>query len=87
MSARVKVYTTRWCAFCLRAKYILGKRSIPYEEIGVSGDAEKRAWLVKMTGRRTVPQIFIDDEPIGGSDELHDMAQSGELDRRVRRSA
>lgn len=87
MAAEVKVYTTRFCAFCVRAKHLLNKRRIEFEEIDVSGNAEQRAWLVKATGRRTVPQIFIDGTPIGGSDELHDLDRSGELDRLVRKSA
>jgi glutaredoxin 3 len=83
MTAEVKVYTTNVCPYCFRAKAVLSKRGIPYEEIDVSGDHEKRAWLVQATGRRTVPQIFIDGDPIGGSDELVEMDRSGELARRV----
>ena len=84
MAADVKVYTTSYCPYCYRAKNVLKKRGIAYEEIDVSGDPEKRAWLVKASGgRRTVPQIFIDGEPIGGSDELVAMDKAGELVRRV----
>jgi glutaredoxin 3 len=81
--ADIKVYTTNMCGYCVVAKRLLTKRGIPFEEINVSGDAAQRAWLVKTTGRRTVPQIFIDGDPIGGSDELHAMDRSGELERRV----
>ena len=87
MTPDVKIYTTRFCAFCVRAKHLLNKRKIAYEEIDVSGDHEARAWLVRVTGRRTVPQIFIHGEPIGGSDELYEMDQSGELERRLRRAS
>ena len=80
----VKVYTTRVCAYCSQAKSLLKKRSIPYEEIDVSNDDDKRAWLVSVTGRRTVPQIFIGDDPIGGSDELHALDRSGELAKRLK---
>jgi glutaredoxin 3 len=79
MVANVKVYTTLICPYCIRAKMLLKKRDIPYEEVDVSRDHEKRAWLVSATGKRTVPQIFIDDKPIGGSDELHALDASGEL--------
>ncbi len=79
----VKMYTTDYCPFCVRAKHILKKRGIPYEEINVSGDHAKRAWLVQATGQKTVPQIFIGGESIGGSDELWEMDRSGELARRV----
>jgi glutaredoxin 3 len=79
----VQVYTTDYCPYCDRAKALLQKRGIPYEEIDVSEDHEKRAWLVKATGRRTVPQIFIKGESIGGSDELHALDRSGELKKKL----
>jgi glutaredoxin 3 len=86
MIANVKVYTTTSCGYCVRAKALLSKRSVPFEEIDVSGDDDKRAWLVKATGgMRTVPQIFIDEKPIGGSDELHALDRSGELEKLLHR--
>ena len=75
----VKMYTTQVCAYCAAAKRLLKARSIPYEEIDVSRDDAKRAWLVETTGRRTVPQIFIGGESIGGYDELAALDQSGQL--------
>ena len=68
--ARVQVYSTANCSFCLRAKRLLAARGIPYDEIDVGGDAAARADLVARTGRRTVPQIFIDGHAIGGFEEL-----------------
>jgi glutaredoxin 3 len=85
MIAAVKVYTTQVCPYCVRAKALLAKRGIPYEEIDVSRDEEKRTWLVAASGRRTVPQVFIDDKPIGGSDELYAMDASGELEKLLHR--
>ena len=86
MIANVKVYTTTSCGYCVRAKALLSKRSVPFEEIDVSGGDDKRAWLVKATGgMRTVPQIFIDEKPIGGSDELHALDRSGELEKLLHR--
>jgi glutaredoxin 3 len=81
--ADVQVYTTDYCPYCTRAKSLLQRRGIPFEEINVEGDHEKRAWLVKTTGRRTVPQIFIKGESIGGSDELHALDRSGELQKKL----
>ena len=76
----VTMYTTRICPYCIRAKMLLNKRQIPFEEIDVSGDPDKRAWLVKATGGlRTVPAIFIHGESIGGSDELHALDRAGRL--------
>jgi glutaredoxin 3 len=77
------MYSTRVCPYCVRAKALLQKRGIPFEEIDVSDDSNKRAWLVQTTGRRTVPQIFIHGESIGGSDELHALDRSGELQRKL----
>ena len=85
MIAEVKVYTTQTCPYCIRAKALLKKRDIPFEEIDVSRDEEKRGWLVKASGMRTVPQIFIDGKPIGGSDELHALDASGELEKLLHR--
>ena len=86
MIAPVKVYSTTSCPYCDRAKALLRKRNVPFEEVDVSTDHEKRVWLVGASGgRRTVPQIFIDDKPIGGSDELHALDRSGELEKLLHR--
>jgi glutaredoxin 3 len=86
MIAPVKVYTTNVCPYCDRAKALLRKRDVPFEEIDVSNDEEKRTWLVAASGgRRTVPQIFIDDKPIGGSDDLHALDRNGELEKLLHR--
>jgi glutaredoxin 3 len=77
------MYSTLICPYCIRAKALLRERSIPYEEVDVTMDSAARAWLVQMTGRRTVPQIFIDDDPIGGFDELRQLDRSGELAKRL----
>ena len=79
MAAPVKIYTTSYCGYCRMAKALLASRKIPYEEIDVTGDSDARDWLVKETGRRTVPQIFIGDESIGGFDELAALDANGEL--------
>lgn len=76
---KVVIYTTTYCPYCVAAKRLLERKSIPYEEIDVTGNDELRAWLVKRTGRRTVPQIFIDNEPIGGYDELSALDLAGAL--------
>ena len=87
MAAEVKVYTTTICPYCFRAKAVLAKRGIAYQEIDVTSDPEKRDWLVKTTGRRTVPQIFIagrSGDPGPGSDfELVKLDRSSELAKRV----
>ena len=75
----VTIYTTRICPYCVAAKRLLAKRGVAYEEIDVTGDDAKRAWLVEATGRRTVPQIFIGGASIGGYDELAALDTAGKL--------
>ncbi len=79
MAARVQVYTTTMCGYCVRAKMLLKRLEIPFDEIDVSDDHGKRSWLVSATRMRTVPQIFIDDKSIGGFDELSALERKGEL--------
>lgn len=76
----MKIYTTPSCPYCLRAKRLLQRKNVPYEEIDVAGDDEARTSLLARTGRRTVPQIFIGDEHVGGSDELYALEEEGRLD-------
>ncbi|GIW44615.1 MAG: glutaredoxin 3 [Candidatus Binatia bacterium] len=77
---RVVIYTTTYCPYCVAAKRLLERKQISYEEVDVTGDDSLRIWLVETTGRRTVPQIFIDGKSIGGYDELSALEQSGELE-------
>ena len=81
------MYTTLVCPYCIRAKMLLKGKGVAFEEIDVSRDHDKRDWLVKVTGRRTVPQIFINDEPIGGFDEMRALDLAGELDKKLEQSA
>ena len=76
----VTIYTTDHCGYCVRAKSLLAQKQVPFVEVDVSDDDEKRRWLVEATGRRTVPQIFIGDQPIGGHDDLVALMRSGQLD-------
>ena len=80
---QIRIYTTPFCSYCLQAKRLLARKNLKYEEIDVAGDDEKREWLTKVTGKRTVPQIFIGEQPIGGSDELHGLEGRGQLDAMV----
>ena len=67
---RVTVYTTEPCGFCRTAKSLLNARGIPYEEINLAKDPSGRAELAERTGMMTFPQVVIDDEPLGGFQEL-----------------
>jgi glutaredoxin 3 len=84
MPAEVVMYTTRVCGYCVAAKRLLASRKVAYTEIDVTGDQAKRAWLVEATGQRTVPQIFIAGESIGGYEELAELDRAGHLAERVR---
>jgi glutaredoxin 3 len=77
--ARVEVYTTSSCPYCVQAKRLLGARKIAYEELNVEDDPELRADVVQRTGRRTVPQIFIGGQSIGGYEELAALDAAGKL--------
>jgi glutaredoxin 3 len=77
--APVEVYTTPSCPYCVRAKRLLTERGIAFEEIDVAEDDELREDLIRRTGRRTVPQIFIGGQAIGGYEELAALDASGEL--------
>jgi glutaredoxin 3 len=79
--SRVEVYTTPGCSFCVRAKRLLAARGIPFAEIDLAGDDAARAEVVQRSGRRTVPQIFIDGESIGGFEELAALDAAGGLRR------
>jgi glutaredoxin 3 len=80
---KVTIYTTNYCGYCTRAKSLLRQLQIPYEEIDVEGDDAKRDWLVEATGRTTVPQIFIGEEPIGGFTDLQALHNSGQLTEKL----
>ena len=77
----VTIYSTRVCAYCMRAKALLTAKQVPYTEIMVDSEPGKRAEMeLKSGGRRTVPQIFIGDRHVGGFDDLYALERKGELD-------
>ena len=77
--AKVVVYSTRWCGYCVRAKALLESRGIEYEEITLDDDPAFRQKLFDLTGGWTVPQILIDGRPIGGYTELWRLDREGRL--------
>lgn len=77
--AKVVIYTTTYCPYCRLAKSLLKNKQVPFTEVNVEGNDEKREWLVKVCGQKTVPQIFINDKPVGGYDELKDLESKGQL--------
>lgn len=79
----VTIYTTDYCPYCTRAKQVLKSNQVPFTEVDVTGDDEKRRWLVETTGQRTVPQIFFDQEPVGGCMDLEEIVKKGQLQSRL----
>jgi len=76
----VVMYTTSWCPYCERARKLLARKNVTFEEIDVDSAPGKRAEMQERSGRRTVPQIFIGETHVGGSDDLYDLEEAGKLD-------
>ncbi|HAJ12317.1 MAG: glutaredoxin 3 [Hydrogenophaga sp.] len=80
MAAQVKIYSSDYCPYCMRAKALLQARGVTdYEEIVVDGRPDVRATMTEITGRTSVPQIFIGDRHVGGCDDLHALDARGAL--------
>lgn len=79
--AKVEMYTTMWCGYCARARGLLNRKGVAFDDIDVEADSSKRDEMIqRANGRSTVPQIFIDGVHIGGSDDLMALDHAGKLD-------
>ena len=78
--SKIVIYTTAECPYCKNAKKLLEQKGVKYTEISIDSDTKKRDEMVKLSGRRSVPQIVINDKPIGGFDALSALNSSGQLD-------
>jgi glutaredoxin 3 len=78
--AKIEIYTTPFCGYCARAKSLLDSKGADYEETDVMMDDKKRTEMRARANRTTVPQIFINGQHIGGSDDLAALEQAGKLD-------
>jgi glutaredoxin 3 len=79
-SSTIVMYTTNWCPYCERARRMLKAKGATFEEVDVESAPEKRAEMQARSGRRTVPQIFIGEYHVGGSDDLAALEDAGKLD-------
>ena len=80
--AKVEIYTSPLCGFCYRAKTLLNKKGVDFDEVDVSAHPDRKPeMMARSNGRQTVPQIFINDAHIGGCDDLFDLESNGKLDR------
>jgi len=78
---KVVIYTTTSCPYCTRAKAFLRSKNVDFEEIDVSRDERLQEEIIRLSGRRTVPQIFINGKSVGGFDNIKQMDATGDLDR------
>lgn len=79
--AKVEMYSTGWCPFCVRAKSLFNGKGVAFDDVDVDRDPQQRQEMMRRGGAHTVPQIFINDQPLGGCDELFALEHKGELDR------
>ncbi|ABS25993.1 glutaredoxin 3 [Anaeromyxobacter sp. Fw109-5] len=84
---KVTVYTKRSCPYCVRAKALLARKGVAFQEIDVEGDDALRSWLVERSGQRTVPQVFVGDRSLGGFMDVDALDREGRLDPILRGEA
>lgn len=84
MPAVVIVYTTPWCPYCHRAKRLLANKGVAFEEVDAEGRPDLRRWLQKASRQDTVPQVFINNEPVGGYTDIAALDSAGVLDAKLR---
>jgi len=82
--AKVRIYSKKNCSPCVRAKALLERKGIPYEEIDAEGNDELRVWLAEASGQKTIPQIFVDGRPLGGFSDIDALDKQGKLDPLLR---
>jgi len=80
MQPNIEIYTWSRCPFCIRAKALLDKKGAEYTEYCIDGDDAARSVMAERAGRRSLPQIFIDDQHVGGCDDIHALERQGRLD-------
>lgn len=85
--ANIEIYSKEWCPYCAKAKALLKAKGLSYQEIDVTTDEARQREMVERSGRRTVPQIFLDGVSIGGYDDLANLNATGELDQRLGNTA
>lgn len=83
MNAKIEIYTKEWCPYCRRAKAMLRSLDLEYTDYDITNDEELYKEMVERSGNKTIPQIFIDSENIGGYDALIEKISSGELDHLI----
>ena len=85
--AKITVYTKDHCPYCIRAKRLLERKGVPFEEVNVEGRDDLRVWLVEASGQKTVPQVFVGERSLGGFSDIDALDRAGELDPILRGAA
>jgi glutaredoxin 3 len=80
MPVEVTMYSTRLCPYCMRARSLLDSKGVAYEDIGIDANPQMRQQMMKLSGRHTVPQIWIGNQHIGGFDDIYLLERQGDLD-------
>ena len=81
--AKVVIYSTQFCPYCVRAKSLLDKKGVTYVDIRVDIERERYSEMIELAGRSSVPQIFINDNHVGGCDDLYALERQGVLDQKL----
>ncbi len=81
--APVFMYTTTWCPFCMRARDLLKRKGVEFDDLNLDEHPEMRGEMITLSGRRTVPQIWVGGQHVGGSDDLHALDAAGRLDAMI----
>lgn len=79
-AAAVLMYSTKYCPYCIRARQLLESKGVDYRDIAVDSEPELKQEMMQRSGRRTVPQIWIGEQHVGGFDDLAQLEMNGELD-------
>lgn len=82
--ATVLMYTTAYCPYCMRARDLLNKKGVVYTDIRIDEKPDMRNEMIAKSGKQSVPQIFINEDHIGGCDDLYALENQGELDKLLR---
>ena len=80
---KVVMYSTRFCPYCVRARMLLEKKGVEFSDIRVDSEPHLRDEMIARAGRSSVPQIFIDEEHVGGCDDLYELEFEGQLDEKL----
>ena len=83
MPAVVAIYTTPWCPYCSRAKALLARKGVAFDEIDAEGRPDLRRWLIGASGQDTVPQVFINNRAVGGYTDIASLDRAGKLDEKL----